>query len=82
MFNKKSKLFSLSERKSYYEGIVTAREDFASCKGDKKMINSCIKTRYGLRKLCKERGDKSGISFQNGYLKYFSEKQNNKLPRS
>lgn len=65
------KKFSKDEIKNFKEGIETGREDFTWCEGNRKRINECIKTRYGLRDLCKSRNDKNGISFQNGYLTYF-----------
>ena len=72
------KTFSKEVIQNYYEGISVAREDWTYCKGNKKRINECIKIRYGMRDLCYERNDKNGVSFQNGYLRFFF----NKLKRN
>lgn len=66
-----SKNYSKIEVKNYYEGINTARVDWSWCRGNKKRIDECIKSRYALKDLCNKRKDKNGVSFQNGYLSYF-----------
>ena len=73
----KCKFYSLEERKQYGEGLVTACEDYAYFRGNQKKIDECIKTRYRMLDLCKKRNDKSGVSFQNGYLNYFLNKRKN-----
>lgn len=71
---KQKRTFSAVERKNYFEGMNVARKDYAWCQGNKAKINDCIATRQRMRKLCQDRNDKNGISFQNGYLSYFSKK--------
>ena len=68
------KKFTKIEQKNFFEGFDTGREDWSYCKGDYKKIGDCIKERYALRKLCYQRNDKNGVSFQNGYLSFFFEK--------
>ena len=70
----KNKKYSNEERKNYYQGISTAREDFIWCNGDKKKIKECIKDRKKMKQLCVKRKDLNGVSFQNGYLNYFNSK--------
>ena len=71
---KQKRTFTHEERKNYFEGMTAAREDYAWCKGNKAKINDCIATRQRMRKLCQDRKDKNGVSFQNGYLNYFFKK--------
>ena len=68
---KKKLTFTSEERKNFFDGMTTAREDYFWCKGNKSKINNCITTRKKLRNLCIDRNDKNGLSFQNGYLSYF-----------
>ena len=61
------KKYSNSEKYNYYEGISTAMGDASFCK-TRKDADDLLKTRYKLKKMCKDRKDKDGVSFQNGYI--------------
>ena len=68
------KKYSIEEKRHFFEGIETAKEDYVWCAGNKKKIDSCVLSRLGLKDLCRKRNDKNGLSFQNGYLYYFNKK--------
>lgn len=76
--NVKKKNYSAEEKRNFFEGIQVAKEDFLWCSNNQGRINACIEDRMKLKSLCFERKDKNGLSFQNGYLHYFSKKLNEK----
>lgn len=66
--------FSSENRQNYRQGYETAYDDFAWCKGDKQKIKDCIETRKRMLKLSRSRKNINDVSFQRGYLKYFSDR--------
>ncbi len=71
------KVFSKEEKQNYKQGIDTGREDFVWCSGNNKKIKECLKNREKMKDLCIQRKDKNGVSFCNGYIKFFNDKLKN-----